>query len=147
MTDTTGREEPDALTPYTPEHDRGLAIVERAHRGALETQFADALYCAFLFHRALGGLDVLLRGAAVTYAGRAAVTPVLRLGNREIGTLTDARSGLQALLDAGSRIWVEEPDLSEHGLSGDGLLTPGVQSVPAGVIAARWPDYRAVFYL
>ncbi|WP_447038495.1 hypothetical protein [Streptomyces sp. DSM 118878] len=143
---------PCTPVPYTPDARRALAIIERAHRGALETQFSDALYCAFLFHRHLGGLDVLLRGPAVTYASRTARTPRLRLGDRVVDTLTEPRGGLGVLLEAGVRIWAEEPGLRAHGLDGDGPdgdgpLLPGVGSVAAGAMAARWPDYRAVFYL
>ena len=150
MTVTEPRNETVAqhdAVPYTPDARRALAIIERAHRGALETQFSDALYCAFLFHRHLGGLDVLLRGPAVTYASRTARTPRLRLGERVVDTLSEPRGGLGVLLEAGVRVWAEEPGLRAHGLDGDGSLLPGVGSVAAGAMAARWPDYRAVFYL
>lgn len=129
------------------ESTRALAIVERAYRGAVETQFSDALYCAFLFHRHLGGLDVLLRGPAVGYAARAARAPELRLGTRTFTTATDPRANLDVLLESGVGVWVEEPDLLAHGLADPDSLLPGVRSVPGGSMAARWPDYRAVFYL
>ncbi|MBY8883166.1 hypothetical protein K7862_36850 [Streptomyces sp. PLK6-54] len=124
-----------------------MAIVERAYRGAVETQFSDALYCAFLFHRHLGGLDVLLRGPAVGYAAAAARAPELRLGTAVFSTVTDPRKGLDVLLESGSGVWVEEPDLLAHGLDGEDSLLPGVRRVPGGAMAARWAEYRAVFYL
>jgi hypothetical protein len=126
---------------------RALAIVERAHRGAVETQFSDALYCAFLFHRHLGGLDVLLRGPAVSYAARAAQAPPLRLGNTVFSTVTDPRKGLDVLMESGVGVWAEQPDLLAYGLAGQEALLPGVRSVPGGSMAARWAGYRAVFYL
>ncbi|MFI1224667.1 MULTISPECIES: hypothetical protein [unclassified Streptomyces] len=126
---------------------RSLVIVERAHRGTVETQFSDTLYSAYLFHRHLGGLDVLLRGPAVTYAARTPRVPPLRLGKRLLTTTNDPREGLRVLLDAGVDVWVEEPDLTAHGLDGETALLPEVRAVGAGVMAARWPDYRAVFYL
>jgi hypothetical protein len=126
---------------------RALAIVERAHRGAVETQFSDALYCAFLFHRHLGGLDVLLRGPAVSYAARAGQAPPLRLGNTVFSTVTDSRKGLDVLMESGVGVWAEQPDLLAYGLAGQEALLPGVRSVPGGSMAARWAGYRAVFYL
>lgn len=129
------------------ESTRALAIVERAYRGTVETQFSDALYCAFLFHRHLGGLDVLLRGPAVGYAARAARTPPLRLGGTTFSTGTEPRQGLSVLLESGVEVWAEEPDLLAYGLAGEDSLLPGVRSVPGGSMAARWSDYRAVFFL
>ncbi|MFD7020777.1 hypothetical protein [Streptomyces sp. NPDC059161] len=133
--------------PYVPDPRRALAIIERAYRGALETQYSDALYCAFLFHRHLGGLDVLLRGPAVTHASHRGRTPQLRLGKRTVTTLNDPRGGVEALLRSGVRVWAEEPALRAHGLDPDNDLLAGVGSVAAGVMATRWPDYHAVFYL
>ncbi|MEU9375622.1 hypothetical protein AB0D94_17830 [Streptomyces sp. NPDC048255] len=126
---------------------RALAIIERGYRGAVETQFSDELYCAFLFHRHLGGLDVLLRGSAVTYAARAGRTPHLRLGNRDLTTLNEPRQGLGVLLDSGVGVWAEESDLRLHGLTGEESLLAGVRTAAAGSTALRWAGYRAVFYL
>jgi len=126
---------------------RGLAIVEQAYRGAVETQFADALYCAFLFHSHLGGLDLLLRGAAVTYALPAAPASALRIGRHNVTTLNDPRTGLAVLIDAGVRIWVEERDLHAHGIDADRPLMAGVRTVSPGEMATRWSQYRGVFFL
>jgi hypothetical protein len=138
---------PSTPSPSSTPSTRSLAIVERAYRGAVETQFSDALYCAFLFHRHLGGLDVLLRGPAVSYAAAAAQAPELRLGTSTFSTVTDPKKGLDVLLESGAGVWVEEPDLLAHGLAGEDSLLPGVQRVPGGAMAARWAGYRSVFYL
>jgi hypothetical protein len=124
-----------------------LGIVERAYRGAVEKQFFDSLCLAVELHRQLGGLDLLLCGPAVSYALRADPPPALRLGDRVLDTLSDPRAGLRRLLDAGVRVWVQEPDLAALGLAGDGRLLDGVRLAPAGAMAARWPAYRTVFYL
>ncbi|MFL6129409.1 MAG: hypothetical protein ACJ73E_10140 [Mycobacteriales bacterium] len=123
-----------------------LAIVERAYRGAVEKQFFDSLCLAVELHRQLGGLDLLLRGPAVSYALRADPPPALRLGGRVLDTLSDPRADLRRLLDAGVRVWVSGPDLAALGLAGAGRLLAGVRPAPAE-LAARWPDYRTVFYL
>lgn len=123
-----------------------LAIVERAYRGAVEKQFFDSLCLAAELHRRLGGLDLLLRGPAVSYALRADPPPPLKLGDRVLDTLTDPRAGLRRLLNAGVRVWVAGADLAALGLAGGDRLLDGVVPAPAG-LAARWGDYRTVCYL
>jgi hypothetical protein len=127
---------------------RVLAIVERGYRGALEKQFFDELYLATELHRQLGGLDILLRGQAVTYAIDAPPVPPLRIGNRTVDTLSDPRKGLRTLLDAGVGVWAEEPGLAALGGSGspDRLLA-GIRVAAEGETAARWTEYRMVCFL
>ncbi|NJC70668.1 hypothetical protein HC031_13230 [Planosporangium thailandense] len=124
-----------------------LAIVEKAYRGAVETQFFDALYSAVELHRQLGGLEVLLRGAAASYAVEAPPVPTLTIGGRIVDTLNDARHGLRALLDAGVAVWVEEPGLAALGPHTRTRLVPGVRRVAAGELAGQWSTYRMVFFL
>ncbi|MEV7184261.1 hypothetical protein [Kitasatospora sp. NPDC093102] len=128
---------------------RTLAVVERAHRGALEKQFFDALYLATELNRQLGGLDVLLRGQAATHAVRARPLPELRLGDTTVTTLADPRSGLRTLIEAGVRVWVEESALAAFGFTGplDGVLLDGVRLAADGELALRWPEYRMVCFL
>ncbi|MFD9375453.1 hypothetical protein ACFWBH_07910 [Streptomyces sp. NPDC059999] len=125
--------------------DRVLAIVERGYRGALEKQFFDELYLATELHRQLGGLDVLLRGSAVTYALDAGPVPSLRIGARTVDTLSDPRKGLRTLLDAGVRIRVEEPDIEALGSTRP--LIEGIALTRRGETAERWAHYRMVFFL
>jgi hypothetical protein len=125
---------------------RALAIVEKAYRGALEKQFFDALYLAVELHRQLGGLDLLLRGRAVTYGVRAEPVPALRIGGRTVDTLTDPRRDLRTLMDTGVRVHAEEDGLAAHGLGPDRLLD-GVLPVSGAGMALRWPEYRMVCYL
>ncbi|MER6623312.1 hypothetical protein [Streptomyces sp. NPDC000931] len=124
-----------------------LAIVERAYRGAVEKQFVDSLYLAAELNRQLGGMDILLRGQAVTYAARGVRMPSLRLGKRVIDTLTDPRADVRNLLDLGMRVYADESDLISYGLAGEGGCLDGVQPVPADEAAARWSSYRMVCFL
>ncbi|AEM82830.1 hypothetical protein [Streptomyces violaceusniger] len=140
------RDRPD-LPSAAPQRPQVLAIVERAYRGAVEKQFADALYLALELHRQLGGIDILLRGQAVTYAARDAHVPPLRLGNRVIETLTDPRGDVLRLLDAGVRVYAEEPGLAAYGLDGEGRLLDRVRPMPADEAAARWSTYRMVCFM
>ncbi|MEU5538907.1 hypothetical protein [Streptomyces sp. NPDC020362] len=129
----------------SPAGQRVLAIVERGYRGALDKQFFDELYLATELHRQLGGLDILLRGAAVTYALDAPPPPALRIGERTVDTVTDPRAGLRSLLAAGVGVWVEEPALAALGSPRRPL--PGIRLAGEGEVAARWQDYRMVFFL
>ncbi|MFD1147568.1 hypothetical protein [Saccharothrix hoggarensis] len=124
-----------------------LAIVERAYRGALEKQFFDALYLAVELHRQLGGLDVLLRGPAVSYAAARAEVGPIDVGRRRVDTLTDPRRDLTRLRESGVDIWVEERDLAPFGVTGPGALLPGIRTAAPGELARRWPDYRRVCFL
>lgn len=117
---------------------RYLAVVERGYRGAVETQFADVLYLVRELNRQLGGLDLSLRGLAATYAVTAAPPdPVVG-----VDTLPDPRASLRTLLAEGVTVSVADADLEALGLPGDVPLLPGVVRG-----AARWSDYRAVWFL
>ncbi|MFD7257543.1 hypothetical protein [Streptomyces sp. NPDC059874] len=124
---------------------RVLAVIENGYRGALEKQFFDELYLATELHRQLGGLDILLRGSAVSYALDAGPVPALRIGTWTVDTLTDPRKGLRTLLGVGVRVLVEEPDIAA--LHSPHPLVEGVALVRAGETAERWSDYRMVFFL
>lgn len=124
-----------------------LAIMERAYRGALEKQFFDALYLAVELHRQLGGMDLLLRGPAVSYAVAAAAVGSIEVGGRKVDTLSDPRRDLVRLQESGVAVWVEEADLAPFGVDGPAALLPGVRIAASGELARRWPDYRTVCFL
>lgn len=122
-----------------------LAIVERAYRGAVEVAYFDALFLGIEIHRQLG-LDLLLRGEAVTYAVDAPPPEPLLVGKRLLRTLDAPRADLLRLRDLGVGIRVEREDLEPLGLRADRLID-GVECVAAGESAARWPDYDRIFFL
>lgn len=124
-----------------------LAIVERGYRGAVEKQYFDCLCLATELHRQLGGLHLLLRGTAVSYAVCAGPVPPLRLGGRLVATLPDPRGGLRRLLAAGVRVWVDTHDLAACGIAERAPLLEGVEPEPPEPLASRWGDYRLVVFL
>lgn len=126
---------------------RCLAIVDRAYRGGVETQYADTLYLARELNRQLAGLDLLLRGLAVGYAVSTAPPPPLRLAGHLVDSLPDPRRSVRTLLDEGVGVWVEEPDLVGLGPTAGERLLPGVGRVEPGELALRWPDYERVWFL
>ena len=124
---------------------RLLAILEHGHRGGAETQFADALYLVRELNRQLGGLDLALRGPAVTFALGSAVTPAVKVAARPLQTLPEPGRSLRALLADGVQILVDADDLAALGLGRDRLLA-GIEPVAAGALALRWPDYDGVWF-
>ncbi|MFF7654496.1 hypothetical protein ACFZCY_32475 [Streptomyces sp. NPDC007983] len=130
------------------ERARWLLIMEKAYRGSVETQFADALYVVPDLHRQSGGgCHLALRGPAVGYALRADPQPPLRLGGRTLDTLPDPRASVTKVLDAGVTVLVERPDLTALGRTAADRLLPGVQVIEAHGLAARWPSYEQVWFL
>lgn len=124
---------------------RCLAIVERAYRGAAETQFADVLYLLRELNRQLGGLDLVLRGLAVSYAV-AGPMPALQVGGRKLDTLPDPSTSLATLIAEGVGVRVESADLYALGLTKNDGLLPGVQCT-AWDEALRWNEYHNVWFL
>jgi hypothetical protein len=122
-----------------------LAIVERAYRGAVEVAYFDALFLGIEIHRQLG-LDVLLRGEAVTYAVDGPAPEPFLVGKRLVETLDAPRADLLRLRDLGVGIRVEREDLAALGLGEDRLID-GAEAVAAGEFAARWPEYDRIFFL
>ena len=122
-----------------------LLIVERAYRGAVETQFADVLYFVRELSRQSGGADLALRGLAASYAVDTSFVPAIRIAGRTLGTLTDPRQGVRDLMADGVGVWVEEPDLAALGPQAAGRLLPGVRCLARHGLAARWPRYERVW--
>ncbi|MGW3040431.1 hypothetical protein ACWC9T_10345 [Kitasatospora sp. NPDC001159] len=113
----------------------------------MEKQFVDTLYLVRELHRQMGGMDILLRGQAVSYAARAATVAPLRFGNRVVETLSDPRKDVQALLDAGIRVRAEEPGLIASGMTGRDQLLEGVELIGARTSAESWSEYRMICFL
>lgn len=125
-----------------------LAIVERAYRGMVEKQFFDVFYLATELHRQVGGLDIALRGHAVSYALRARPAPLLIAGRR-IDELADPRADLAGLIAAGVGVFADRADLARHCVTEpdpDRLLA-GVEVLDRADVTRTWPNYRSVCFL
>lgn len=123
---------------------RALAIVERAYRGSVETQFADVLYLIGLLHRQLERVDVAVRGLAVTYALEVEDRPCITVGSRTLYTLPDPQRSLRHLLEQGTTVYVDGNDFDRLGLV-SGRLIAGVRRERD--LAALWPGYDAIWFL
>jgi hypothetical protein len=124
---------------------RTLAIVERAHRGAVEQQYAHVLWLAHGLHRQ-SPMNVLLRGLAAVYAVDAAAPPPLVLGGGSWGTPPDYRAALARLLADDARVLVSASSLARLGLDGSPLC-PGVVALPDGALAAFIAQHRRIWFL
>lgn len=129
-----------------PTAERTLLIVERAYRGAVEEQFADALYFVRELHRQSGGVDLALRGPAAGYAVHTDRRPAVRIAGRPLDTLPDPRRSVRQLLDDGVAVWVEEPDLTALGVTALARLIPGVRCLAEHELASRWSSYARVWF-
>ena len=126
---------------------RVLGILDRAYRGAVEAQFFDALYGVLDFRQQLGGVDLALRGGAVTLAvDEHDYRPVLDLGPLHLDGLPDYRTSLRALVAEGVGVYADERDLATLGFSSADVV-PGVSCVDTNKLAARWTDYDGVWFV
>ncbi|HEY4022445.1 MAG TPA: hypothetical protein VGM75_27395 [Pseudonocardiaceae bacterium] len=123
-----------------------LAIIEHGYRGSVETQFADVLYLVRELNRQLGGLDLMLRGLAVTYAVKGQV-PKIQIGDRTLDTLPDPRDSLRTLIEEGVGVRVDQADLYALGLTKDDGLLDGIEFVSWDDKALCWGNYRDVWFL
>lgn len=126
---------------------RTLLIVEQAHRGALETQFADVLFSIRELHRQSGGLDLMLRGLAVSCAVGTDVAPPLRVGDRIVEELPAPRRSIRTLIADGVTVWVEEPDVRTLGARARDRLAPGVRCIAPREATSLWARYEHVWFM
>jgi hypothetical protein len=124
-----------------------LAIVDRGYRGSAEAQFFDALYGILVLGGQLGGVDLVLRGSAVTAAiSEPSRVPVLRVGSLTVTTLPDHRKSIAAMIAMGTRVYVDQPGLAACGLGPEALL-PGVQCIDTTALTAEWSAHDGVWFL
>lgn len=122
-----------------------LVVVERVHRGGVETAFATVLHVLRGLHDRLDGpLAVVLRGAAVTAALPG--TPVRATVGRVPVALPDPAADLAALHAAGAALHAVTEDCVRHGVDPAGLV-PGVVAVPAADLPDLWDRARRVWFL
>jgi len=123
-----------------------LAVVDRIYRGTAEAQFFDALYGILALGDQLGGMDVVLRGTAVTAAIATDAGPSLRLGSLRVDTPADPRASVRAMVAKGISVFVDQPGLAGFGLA-EAALLPGVRCLDTTQLAARWGEYNGVWFL
>lgn len=135
---------------------RTLIIIDKAYRGGLEAQFVDSVYFSRELNRQMGdlsspepegGLDLYLTGLAVTYAFDEPPPPAVELAGLEVGTLTDSRSTIRALVSEDVRVWTDGDELRRLSPRGGRELIPGVRLTATADMTLRWPEYRHVWFL
>ncbi|MCT2589604.1 hypothetical protein LHJ74_06645 [Streptomyces sp. N2-109] len=126
---------------------RVLGVVDRAYRGAVEVQFFDTLYGILDFQQQFPGMELALRGAAVTLAvDESDYQPVVTFGTVRLDTLPDYRNSVRQLVADGVPVMADERDLAVFGLGPDDLV-PGVRCVDTNELAQRWPEFDGVWFL
>jgi hypothetical protein len=122
-----------------------LVVVERVHRGGVETAFASVLHVLRGVHDRLDGpLAVVLRGAAVTAAVPGA--PVRSAVGGAPVALPDPAGDLAALHAAGAALHAVAEDCARHGVD-PAALVPGVVPLAAADLPDLWHRARRVWFL
>ncbi|HZM75649.1 MAG TPA: hypothetical protein VFC19_07970 [Candidatus Limnocylindrales bacterium] len=122
-----------------------LAIIERAHRGAVEQQFAHVLWLAHGLHRQTP-MTVLLRGVAAVYALAQPPPPPLSFGKVTWGAAPDYQTAIGRLTRDGSRVLVSASSLAALAAATDPLL-PQVNAVSDLDIAELVAAHDRVWFL
>ncbi|MGC4809228.1 hypothetical protein ACLQ29_01690 [Micromonospora sp. DT228] len=122
-----------------------MAILERAHRGAIEEQYAHELWLAHGLHRQ-SPMVVLLRGLAAMYAIDAAPSGPIELGGVDWGAYPDYRAAIGRLLDDDARVLVSVSALDRLGMS-DKRLLPGLGAVEDHEITNLLTIAERIFFL
>lgn len=117
-----------------------LVIVERAHRGTLEQQYAHVVWLVRTLRRQ-SPMTLLLRGRACVYA-----LDLAPAGPAGWGTPPDYRDSLRSLADEGGELLVCAASLDELRLAGHPLV-PGVRRVSDDEITALWVAHDRVWFL
>jgi hypothetical protein len=110
-----------------------LAIIERAHRGAVEQQFAHVLWLAHGLHRQVP-MTVLLRGMAAVYALDRPPPAALSFGEVVWGDAPDYQAAISRLARDGSTVVVSASSLAALGVATNPLL-PQVRAVSDAEVA------------
>ena len=113
---------------------RILVVVERAHRGTLEEQYAHVLWLVRTLRR-LSALTLLLRGTAAVYAIDRVPDPH-----------DDYRTTMLSLARQDTELLVSVTSLGELGL-GECPLLPGVQALSDREVIAQWAAHDRIWFL
>ena len=123
---------------------RVLQIVEPAHRATLEEQDDTVLWFTRAIRAAGAAADVLLVGAASSYAARVQACPELQIGawkQRHPPAIADE---IQQLIASGARVLALREDLAERGIAAAAMI-PGIGVTARAELAKLFADYDRVW--
>lgn len=101
---------------------RTLAVIERAHRGTVEQQYAHVLWLVHSLH-SQSPMSVLLRGTAVVYALAGEPPDPVRVGDTPWGVYPDYQAAVARLLTDGAEVHVSRTGLRHLSLETKPLLS------------------------
>lgn len=119
---------------------RLLAVIDRDGPAVAE-ECTDLLAFCVGLRVNFGGLDLVLRGGAVTCALQAAAGIA-----DPHQTTRGPRRYLEGLLRSGVQVWADEADLNSAGHGGKPLVA-GVTCTDTNTLAVTWPTYDKVWFL
>jgi hypothetical protein len=123
---------------------RALAIVERAHRGAAEQQYAHVLWLVRSLHGQFD-MSAWLRGAAVLYALPRERPATLAIGGAAV-CLPDYEAMAADLIAAGVTVHVSAPSLRQLGVA-ERDLVGGVHPAEDTALARLCQEHEFVWFL
>jgi sulfur relay (sulfurtransferase) DsrF/TusC family protein len=122
-----------------------LNIVETAYRATLEEQDDTILWLSRSLQAAGAKVDVLLKGAAVSYALAAQDASGLALGTESQTQPPRLADDIAKLLAGGAAVYIVEDDLAERGIVGEEIVE-GVERIRGTALAPLIAGYDRIWH-
>jgi hypothetical protein len=122
-----------------------LNIVETAYRATLEEQDDTILWLSRSLQGAGAEVDVLLKGAAVSYAVTAQDASGLAFGSERQTQPPRLAVEIAKLVAGGATVYLVEEDLAERGIVGEELVA-GVERIRVGAVAPLVAGYDRIWH-
>jgi len=122
-----------------------LAIVESAYRATLEEQDDPVLWLTHALKGAGADIDVLLRGAAVSYGARGQDASGLAFGTRAQTQPPQLERDLASLAGKGAKVYLLKEDAATRGLRPD-EVAPGLELIGRDAIPALFRQFDHIWH-
>jgi hypothetical protein len=122
-----------------------LNIVETAYRATLEEQDDTILWLSRSLQGAGAEIDVLLKGAAVSYAVTAQDASGLAFGAERQTEPPRLADEIAKLVAGGATVYLVEDDLVERGILAEEII-PGVERIGAAALAPLVAGYDRIWH-
>jgi intracellular sulfur oxidation DsrE/DsrF family protein len=122
-----------------------LNIVETAYRATLEEQDDTILWLSRSLQSAGAEVDVLLKGAAVSYAVAAQDASGLAFGAERQTQPPRLADEIAKLVAGGAKVYLVAEDLAERGIAGEELVA-GVRHVDTAALARLVAGYDRIWH-
>jgi hypothetical protein len=122
-----------------------LNIVETAYRATLEEQDDTILWLSRSLQAAGAKVDLLLKGAAVSYALAAQDASGLAFGTESQTQPPRLADDIAKLLAGGAVVYIVEDDLAERGIVGEEIVE-GIERIRGSALAPLIASYDRIWH-